>query len=163
MLNLVEGSTYQAELQNKGSYDQLQVGANFVAAGNNTNAVNLANATLGTVLYDGYKINAGDTFTIIDNKSNTAVSGTFKDLPEGATFNVGNGVFSITYKGGDGNDVVLTAVTAPTAPDTGFALVSANPIVSLSLMAAAAGALMIMARRFRPAHAVAHKTTRRRK
>ena len=159
-------STFQAELLNKDTYDQFEVGADFSGSGV---AVVLANqdgthpAILAATLVDGYKINKGDVFVIINNKSSTAVQGTFKDLPEGATLKIGDGVFSITYKGGDGNDVVLAAVTAPTAPDTGFALMSANPIMSLSLMATAAGALLIMARRFRPAHAVAHKTTRRRK
>jgi len=40
------------------------------------------------------------------------MTGTFNGLPEGAILNLNGQHFSITYKGGDGNDVVLTADTA---------------------------------------------------
>ena len=56
---------------------------------------------------------AGDRFTIIDNQSALKVNGTFDSLPEGASF-LANGVpLSISYIGGDGNDVVLTAIPEP--------------------------------------------------
>src|SRR5581483_10423360 len=42
-----------------------------------------------------------------------AVQGTFAGLAEGATFSVGPVKFQITYKGGDGNDVVLKVVGSP--------------------------------------------------
>ncbi len=103
--------------------------------------------TLDTELYSGYNIKAGDTFEIINNLSKTPVLGTFNGLPEGATFKVGTGVFKISYVGGDGNDVVLTAVTAPTAPDTGFAIVAAHPGVTLAVSAAAAGTIFVLARK----------------
>lgn len=49
---------------------------------------------------------AGQEYTIID--ASAPISGTFFQLPEGATFNVGGYAYSITYKGGpDTNDVVL--------------------------------------------------------
>ena len=52
---------------------------------------------------------AGTSFTIIANDGADAVVGTFAGLPEGATV-VGSGiVFHISYIGGTGNDVVLTA------------------------------------------------------
>jgi hypothetical protein len=54
-------------------------------------------------------------FTIISNDGNDAVSGTFAGLPEGAILFGQGGFFKITYKGGDGNDVELTAL-APPAP-----------------------------------------------
>jgi len=44
------------------------------------------------------------------------VAGTFKNLPEWATFTVGTRVFQVSYHGGDGNDVVLTDVTPNTPP-----------------------------------------------
>jgi hypothetical protein len=64
----------------------------------------------------------GDAFVIVNNDGADAVIGTFSGLPEGhvltvqaATSESLSGTFSITYHGGDGNDVVLTAVnTAPT-------------------------------------------------
>ena len=54
---------------------------------------------------------AGQTITIIDNDGADPVSGTFAGLPEGATFAVGSASFVISYHGGDGNDVVITAVS----------------------------------------------------
>ncbi len=48
----------------------------------------------------------GQSFTIINAAAPT--QGTFRDLPEGATFSAHGYAFSITYKGGtDGNDVVI--------------------------------------------------------
>jgi hypothetical protein len=57
---------------------------------------------------------AGQTFTIIDNDGTDPVAGTFGGLPEGATFPFGAAAFRISYTGGTGNDVVLTAVTPTT-------------------------------------------------
>ncbi len=127
-LFLAEGSTYQAEILNKDNYDQLRVGENYT---NGNNAVSLGNATLDVELLSGYKVSTKDTFTIIDNRSSTDVDGTFKNLPEGTTIKVKDVVFKITYKGGDGNDVVLSVVSAPTTPDTGFADLSSSPMTTL--------------------------------
>lgn len=146
VLTLSEGSTYQAEIQNKDSYDQLQVGANYTGT---DKAVSLSNANLALSLYDGYKINANDSFTIIDNRSSTAVDGTFKGLPEGATIKVNDGVFKISYVGGDGNDVVLTVVTIPTTPDTGFADLSASPMTTLLGTLVVASGLALVATKLR--------------
>ncbi|MGV6852908.1 MAG: beta strand repeat-containing protein [bacterium] len=65
----------------------------------------------------GFVPDAGDSFTIIDNQSANTVSGTFINLPEGAIVNVGNYRFSISYVGGDGNDVVLTNASCQTVQD----------------------------------------------
>lgn len=141
-------------------YDQIKVTDTTSAK---STILDATTAVLTTSRFNDYTPKQGQVFTIIDNQGPNPVDGTFKDLAEGATFEQNGVVFKISYIGGTGNDVTITVQNVPTAPDTGFALVAANPIVGLSLMAAAAGALMIMARRFRPAHAVAHKTTRRRK
>ena len=54
---------------------------------------------------------ANQTFVVINNTSASAISGTFQGLPQGSTFAAGNGVsYTISYVGGDGNDVVLTQV-----------------------------------------------------
>ena len=56
----------------------------------------------------------GDTFTLIGNDSTDAVIGTFSGLPEGALVaTIGSIDVSISYFGGDGNDVVLSAVLVP--------------------------------------------------
>jgi hypothetical protein len=57
-----------------------------------------------------YAAAPGDSFTIIDNRGADAVSGTFAGLPEGAVVQVGNPSLQISYVGGDGNDVVVTAI-----------------------------------------------------
>src|SRR5262249_22161161 len=53
-----------------------------------------------------------DAFTIINKTSGGAVTGTFNGLPEGGTFTDGGRTYQITYVGGDGNDVVVTDITA---------------------------------------------------
>jgi putative cell wall-binding protein len=74
-----------------------------------TNGVSLGSATLA--LTGNFLGPTNQTFTIIDNTSGGAISGTFLNLPEGATFAAPNGVsYRITYVGGTGNDVVLTQV-----------------------------------------------------
>jgi len=60
---------------------------------------------------------AGDSFTIIANDGSDAVTGTFTGLAEGAAPAGWTG-WSISYRGGDGNDVVL-ARAGGAAPDSG--------------------------------------------
>jgi hypothetical protein len=71
-----------------------------------TNTVTLGGATLSVNL--GYSPSLGDNFTIIDNQGAGAVTGTFTGLPEGSAFLAGGQIFSVSYMGGTGNDVVLT-------------------------------------------------------
>jgi hypothetical protein len=49
----------------------------------------------------------------------TAVSGTFAGLPEGAPIRINGVTRYITYRGGDGNDVMLLVQQPPTDPDLG--------------------------------------------
>ncbi len=115
-LILASGATYAVEVASKDSYDQI------VAKG-----VRLNGAILDLKYLAGAKVAAGDTYTIISNTDGTnPVDGTFKDLPEGATFSAQGGTFKISYKGGDGNDVTLTVVSVPKVPNTGFELVKSN-------------------------------------
>lgn len=60
-------------------------------------------------------IASGAGFTILDNTGTAAIAGTFAGLPENATFSTGGYDWRITYLGGDGNDVVLTNITPPSA------------------------------------------------
>ena len=71
-------------------------------------AVDLGDAVLDPSL--GFTPNSGDTLTIIDNIGSEQVVGSFKGLAEGAFLLIDGLPFSITYVGGDGNDVVLTAL-----------------------------------------------------
>lgn len=152
-LTLAAGSTYQAQLQTAaaGGYDQIQVSDPSRTTGNDVN-INPA-AILDTSLYPGYNIKKGDQFTIINNlqPSTQKVLGTFSGLPEGTQFTLSGITFSITYVGGDGNDVVLTALSAgkdPTIPNTGAqALKLANPAVLIGFGLVSATVLFVLARR----------------
>jgi hypothetical protein len=70
--------------------------------------------TLGAaalVVAVGAALAVGDTFTIIELAASSSVlSGTFAGLDEGSAFTSDGQRFVISYVGGDGNDVVLTAV-----------------------------------------------------
>lgn len=98
-LTMQSGSTLRMGMDNTFTYGQLT----------SSGAVSLGNATL--LASWNFTSSTGDAFTIIDDTSSGAVSGTFLGLPEGATF-TGNGrTYGITYLGGDGNDVVITDIT----------------------------------------------------
>jgi hypothetical protein len=58
----------------------------------------------------GFTPAIGQAFTIIHSISANPIRGTFAGLPEGGTFTVDGFTFQITYKGGTGNDVVVTRV-----------------------------------------------------
>jgi len=52
------------------------------------------------------------TITILNHSGKASTTGTFKGLREGTKLKLANTTYRITYRGGDGNDVVLTTVTA---------------------------------------------------
>jgi hypothetical protein len=72
------------------------------------------------VVTTGGTIPANSHFAIVSNSSSTAVNGTFAGLPEGtAFFSPGPGggtVYRISYVGGTGNDIVLTALGPACTP-----------------------------------------------
>ena len=80
-------------------YDQLQVTGGVSLAGR-------LNVSIGTTLVPNTE------FTIISNDGTDAVNGTFNGLAEGDLVVVGSDVLRISYQGGDGNDVALTATDA---------------------------------------------------
>jgi autotransporter-associated beta strand protein len=61
-------------------------------------------------LAEGFTPTLGQQFTLVHNLTTNPVQGTFSGLSEGATFTVDGFTFQITYKGGAGNDVVLTRI-----------------------------------------------------
>ncbi|REK19327.1 MAG: hypothetical protein DWQ37_01375, partial [Planctomycetota bacterium] len=71
--------------------------------------VNLGGATFEGSLSSGFVPTLGQQFTIVDNDGADPVSGTFAGLPEGAGVIIDGQGFTVSYVGGDGNDVVLTA------------------------------------------------------
>jgi hypothetical protein len=139
-LEFEEGGTYEFEIGGTtacSGYDQIDV----------TGSVTLGSGTLDITLLDSYSPSAGDSFVIIKNDGSDAVNGTFANLAEGATTIVGGTVFQISYQGGSGNDVVLTVQSVPEVPDTGFALLLANPLTALFSSIISAGGILAIARR----------------
>ncbi|MFO0940977.1 MAG: hypothetical protein U0930_09430 [Pirellulales bacterium] len=67
------------------------------------------NGVLNVIYLSGFVASSGSSFRIIDNDGTTMAPGTFTGLAEGAQFSVGDTLFTISYQGGTGNDVVLTA------------------------------------------------------
>ena len=140
-----DGGVYKAKILNKDHYDQTSV----------EQSVNLNGGSLDLTYLEGGVIKKGDTFTIIDNKGSISVQGTFKDLPEGAEITAGGVTFKISYVGGDGNDIVLTALNdspapksskAPKVPNTGGEKLAVNLIGAIAGVASAV-ALLIVAKR----------------
>lgn len=149
--SLSNSGLIEIELKDKTAYDQLKVGANATEA---YHGVSLnPGSKLAVSLYEGYSIERGDQFTIIDNLSSNAVVGTFDDLAEGAQITISGITFSISYVGGDGNDVVLTALSTGTdagVPNTGaMSLELANPaiVAGLGIVTAAVLAGLVLHRR----------------
>ena len=89
-------------------------GVNDLVSVNGT--VTLNNATLSVIT--GNFITVGNTYTIIQNDGSDVINGTFLNLPEGANYVSGNTTFTISYRGGSGNDVTLKAISKvlPPAP-----------------------------------------------
>ena len=99
------GSTFSVELASTsaGGFDQL-----------NTGSVVLNAAAL--FISAAQTLQPGQVFTIVNNTGAGSVSGTFGNLPEGASV-TGNGVtFKISYVGGTGNDVTLTVSSVTPTP-----------------------------------------------
>lgn len=146
---LQDPGVYKVKILNKDHYDQIAA-----------EGVGLVNGRLDLTYLEGGVIKKGDTFTIIDNKGPHPIEGNamFKDLPEGAEVTVGGAIFKISYVGGDGNDVVLTAQNdseapkaseaskAPKVPNTGGEKLAVNLIGAIAGIASAA-ALLIVAKR----------------
>lgn len=83
-------------------YDQLIVTGDVSLAGELT-------------LAGAYVPSASDAFILIDNQGANAVSGAFTGLAEGATVTFNGIDLTLSYMGGDGNDVVLSGpVPEPT-------------------------------------------------
>jgi autotransporter-associated beta strand protein len=76
--------------------------------------VTLDGVTLDASL--GFASAVNNQFTIIRKDGVRLVTGEFVGLPEGTNFYIGGELFTITYVGGDGNDVVLTRLSTPPKP-----------------------------------------------
>jgi hypothetical protein len=99
--------------------------------------------------------------TLLDNQGSAPVSGAFDGLPEGADLTVGGATCRISYRGGDGNDVVLTV--SERAAGGGVVSGSGGSAFSpLAFGAAAAGVLLVAAGAFALVLAGRRRSARRR-
>lgn len=111
ILNITNGLTFSStgnylckisgSVVGAGGYDQLNV----------TGTVTLNNARLVPLPFGVYRPAIGDSLTILRNDGADAISGTFLNAPEnGVLAGALNTAFRITYRGGDGNDIVITRI-----------------------------------------------------
>jgi hypothetical protein len=111
-LVLTSGATFAVLLDGTTAgtgYSQLQVGVGSVGT------IDLTGATLSATLGSGFTPTGNAQFTIIKNNGSSPITGTFNNLPQGATVMIGGKPFSISYTGGTGHDVVLTSQVGSTA------------------------------------------------
>ena len=96
-------------------YDQLRVSGEVGLSG-------------GLILEGEYIPAIGDSFLVVDNDGTDLIEGHFDGLPEGALIDFNGSPLSITYQGGTGNDVELTAVSPLTEKDVAYKVEIINPI-----------------------------------
>ncbi|MFD5478698.1 autotransporter [Streptomyces hawaiiensis] len=70
---------------------------------------------------------AAREITVLDHKGEARTRGTFTGLKEGARLKAAGTAYRISYRGGDGNDVVLTPGRAPSPSPTTSAPSTATP------------------------------------
>ncbi|WP_198154878.1 autotransporter-associated beta strand repeat-containing protein, partial [Oceanibaculum pacificum] len=125
-LTLVAGAALEIEIEGNvaglGGYDQIDV----------TGTVDLGGATLELELLGGFTPVLAESYTLIANDDDDAVIGTFDGLAEGDVVTLDDRFLSVSYVGGDGNDVVLTVVQDPSLasdpePEPEPVTISPNP------------------------------------
>ena len=107
-------------LNNKTSFSTSIVGASPGNYGQlrASGVVSLGNSTL--TITSASNLSVGQQVVLINKVGAGAVNGTFNGLAEGQSLKVGVTTFTISYIGGDGNDVVLTVTNTTPTPSTGF-------------------------------------------
>ncbi|MBT2564123.1 putative Ig domain-containing protein [Pedobacter sp. ISL-68] len=128
-LTMKADATYTAEI-NLGTAESDKVTAT---------SVTLLNSTKLKLIPIAGVLPSGTSYTIVNNTGTNPINGTFKDLPELSLISAGAYKFRITYKGGDGNDVVISdnrsVVTLTATKDSPFnyTLSAGNNPTSFSL------------------------------
>ncbi len=89
----------------------LKVGGAVRLAG----ALDLAAVAAGS----GALVNPVRTIAVLNNVGRAKTTGAFSGLKEGAALKLADTTYRISYRGGDGNDVVLTAVAKGASPKAG--------------------------------------------
>jgi fibronectin-binding autotransporter adhesin len=107
-LHFKPGSTFEVEITSDltGQFDQV------IVSGTVTIDTTGTGVALKTLKSGTLNLQSGDVLPIINNNASDAISGTFKNLPEGTNLGsnfLGSGLTgTITYVGGTGNDVAIT-------------------------------------------------------
>jgi fibronectin-binding autotransporter adhesin len=108
-------------------FDSTSGTAGFVsAAGISINASAFFNFTDAG---NGSGVSLNDSFVLMSNTAGSSIAGTFSNLANGSQFTVNGITWQASYLGGDGNDLMITAVGVSAVPEPG----------SAALMAGAAG------------------------
>ena len=94
--------TVQIEIEGASNYDQIVVDTGDHSAG----SVLITGAILD--LSGSYIPEGSEEFMILEKKSTGAITGTFAGYPEGSTVMFNGSSFTISYLGGDGNDMTMT-------------------------------------------------------
>ena len=135
------GTFTSAGAADLGAGNQFVVEINGSAAGTGYSQVIADGVALGATLElaqtSVFTPMIGSHFTIIDNTGTLPVTGTFAGLPEGSVVPLGALRFVISYIGGSGNDVVLTAINNVPTPSGGvvtapFSLAPGNLVTAVS-------------------------------
>lgn len=83
-----------------------------------TGGLLLSGATLSlNDLGSGGGLVLGSTFVLVDKTGAGSIGGTFAGLNEGDTVTVGGTTFSLSYLGGNGNDIALTVAALAAVPE----------------------------------------------
>ena len=130
-VQMVQGGSFNVELGGTGAgqFDQLVVSSpgtlklNNGGGGGGGGGSGAGGVTLNVSLANGFVPAIGQSFMIINNQGPFALVGKFfGPINQGGTFTLNSRfIFSVSYMGGDGNDVVIT-VTAVSGQATHFAI-----------------------------------------
>ena len=118
ILHASNGVTYQGDLFDGPARFAVDLNGTDVGTGYDqldvTGAVDLHTFTqLSVTIGGGFVPAPGDTFVIIKSDGTDAIQGNFintQPIPEGSLITVGSTTLQLSYVGGDGNDVTLTAM-----------------------------------------------------
>jgi autotransporter-associated beta strand protein len=84
------------------------------------NGVTINGARFSFTDLHGGAVARGTVFTIIENTAASSIAGEFTNLPDGSMFKAKGNTFEVSYEGGDGNDLTLTAIKPKKAKDNTF-------------------------------------------
>lgn len=102
-LTLNSDATYKFELNSSTILADKIVANNVTISGATFSFTDLGSAHSGL----------DTTFVIIDNTSNSAISGFFSNLADNSTFTNKGNTYLVSYEGGTGNDLTITVVPEP--------------------------------------------------